>query len=135
MGTSIGKGKTMALELYMVGLMVKEMPRAVEFYRRLGMAVPENSDDKSFVEIKMSSGVTFFLSTMNDPVRTEPSGGYRVLLEFYLETQEAVVAKYQEMLEFGYDSHMAPFKTNFGMYFAFINDPDGNTLLLSGTPD
>jgi len=43
-----------------------------------------------------------------------------------------VDAKYTELTSFGYQSHRAPYETSFGMYFAMLNDPDGNTILLSG---
>jgi uncharacterized glyoxalase superfamily protein PhnB len=126
------------LELYMVGVTVEDMPKAVEFYRRLGVAIPEGSENKQHVEVRMS-GLTFFLSTKAinarwDPARTEASGGYRIILEFYLETREAVDAKYAELIGYGYQSHVAPFETPFKMYFAMVNDPDGNTILLSGEP-
>lgn len=125
----------MALELYMVGVMVSDMDKAVEFYRRLGVDVPEGSETKHHVEIKMS-GLTFFLSThrMNakwDPAKTEASGGYRIILEFYLESRAALDAKYTEMIGYGYESHVAPYDTPFNTYFAMVNDPDGNTVLLS----
>ena len=127
----------MALELYMVGVIVEDMARSLEFYRRLGLDIAEGSEEKGHVEIKMS-GLTFFLSTraMNarwDPARIDASGsGYRILLEFYLESREAVDAKYNEMTGYGYESHLAPYVTPFNVYFAMINDPDGNTILLSG---
>jgi hypothetical protein len=35
---------SMALELYMVGVIVEDMGRAVEFYRRLGVDVPEGAE-------------------------------------------------------------------------------------------
>jgi predicted lactoylglutathione lyase len=125
----------MALELYMVGVMVEDMGRAVEFYRRLGVEIPTDSETKQHVEIKMG-GLTFFLSTHRlnarwDPAKTEASGGYRILLEFYLTTREAVDAKYAEMIGYGYPSHVAPYETSFNAYFAMVNDPDGNTILLS----
>lgn len=125
----------MALELYMVGVIVEDMGKALEFYRRLGVAVPEGSENQQHVEVKMS-GLTFFLSTKRvaakwDPARTEASGGYRMILEFYLETREAVDAKYAELIGFGYESHAAPYETPFNAYFAMVNDPDGNTVLLS----
>ena len=125
----------MALELYMVGVIVEDMSKAVEFYQRLGVAIPEGSETKQFVEVKMS-GLTFFLNTkpLNarwDPARTEASGGYRIILEFYLETREAVDAKYAEMTGYGYKSHVAPFETPFNSYFAMVDDPDSNTILLS----
>ena len=126
----------MGLELYMVGVIVEEMARAVEFYRRLGVDIPEGSESKHHIEVKMS-GLTFFLTTKAvnarwDPARVEPTGkGYRMILEFYLETREAVDAKYAEMIGYGYESHNAPFETPFNIYFAMVNDPDGNTVLLS----
>jgi catechol 2,3-dioxygenase-like lactoylglutathione lyase family enzyme len=133
----------MALELFMLGLIVQDMDKALEFYRRLGLAIPEGSETKSHVEIKMGSGLTFFLDSRpdrwdprfvrrDDPARLEASGSYSSVLEFYLTTRDAVEAKYTELIGFGYQSHCAPYKTSFGMYFAFINDPDGNTILLSG---
>lgn len=126
----------MALELYMVGVIVEDMGKAIEFYRRLGVEIPEGSETKQHVEVKMS-GLTFFLSTKTinarwDPARTEAAGGgYRIILEFYLETREAIDAKYNEMIGYGYKSHVAPFVTPFNVYFAMIDDPDGNTILLS----
>jgi|SRR5690606_29839371 len=125
----------MGLELYMVGVMVEDMARAVEFYRRLGVDIPEGSENQGHVEVKMS-GITFFLTTHQinarwDPAKKPASGGYRIILEFYLETREALDAKYAEMMSYGYESHVAPYVTPFNMYFAMINDPDGNTILLS----
>jgi len=126
----------MGLELYMVGVIVEDMARALEFYRRLGVDIPAGSESRPHVEVKMS-GMTFFLTTKTlnarwDPSRTDITGsGYRMILEFYLHTREALDAKYAEMLAYGYESHHAPFVTPFNMYFALINDPDGNTILLS----
>ena len=125
----------MGLELYMVGVIVEDMPRAVEFYRRLGVDIPGGSEDKQHVEVKMS-GLTFFLNTNRgqarfDSVRTEASGGYRIILEFYLKERAAVDDKYAEMIGYGYHGHHAPFEVSPTLYFAMVDDPDGNTILLS----
>jgi catechol 2,3-dioxygenase-like lactoylglutathione lyase family enzyme len=126
----------MGLELYMVGVIVEDMPRAVEFYRRLGVEVAEGSEALDFVELTMS-GLTFFLSTTRaqarwDPAAQEPAaGGYRILLEFYVETAEALDAKYAELTGHGYASHSAPFDVSPTTRFAMVDDPDGNTILLS----
>lgn len=127
----------MALELYMVGVIVENMARAVEFYRRLGVDVPEGAEDKEFVEIAMS-GLTFFLSTKGqnarwDPAKTPASGGYRIILEFYLENSDALEAKYEELTGFGYASHCAPYDVTPELRFAMVDDPDGNTILLSAS--
>jgi uncharacterized glyoxalase superfamily protein PhnB len=127
----------MALELYMVGVIVADMERAIEFYRRLGIAVPEGSEKHEHVEVKMG-GMTFFLATKGsnarwDPAATSPSGGYRIILEFYLETRKALDAKYEQMTGFGYEAHCAPYDVTPDLRFAMVNDPDGNTILLSAS--
>jgi uncharacterized glyoxalase superfamily protein PhnB len=124
-----------ALELYMVGVIVSDMSRAVEFYRRLGVAIAKGSEQQEHVEVKMG-GMTFFLTTKSanarwDPSAREASGGYRIILEFYLETREALDAKYAEMIDFGYEAHCAPYDVTPDLRFAMVDDPDGNTILLS----
>jgi len=125
----------MGLELYMVGVIVSDMPKAVEFYRRLGVDIPAGSENQRHVPIKMGE-MTFFLNTRDlnarwDPAKIEAAGGYRIILEFYLKTRPEVDAKYAEMIGYGYQSHVAPFETPFNVYFAMIDDPDGNTILIS----
>jgi hypothetical protein len=63
----------MALELYMLGLIVQDMPTALEFYRRLGLDIPEGSEKRTHIEIKMGSGMTFFLDS--NPARWDPGFG------------------------------------------------------------
>lgn len=133
----------MPLELYMLGLIVQDMSKALEFYRRLGLAVPDASEAKTHVEVKMSNGMTLFLDSRpslwdpafvreDDPERRDAPGSYPVILEFYLKTRAAVAATYNELTGFGYHGYRPPYATSFGMYFAMIKDPDGNTILLSG---
>ena len=132
----------MALELYMLGLIVQDMPTALAFYRRLGLAIPDDSETQSHVEIKMGSGMTFFLDSgparwdpgfgaQSDPERSAAGDRYSVILEFYLKEQAALEAKYAEMVGYGYQGYREPYLTSFGMYFAMVKDPDGNTILLS----
>ena len=128
----------MGLELYMVGVIVEDMARSIEFYRRLGVEIPDGSEELEHVEVKMS-GLTFFLNTARsnarwDPARTEATGdGYRIVLEFYLETAAALDAKYAELVGFGYASHCAPYDVTPELRFALVDDPDGNTILLSAS--
>ena len=132
----------MALELYMLGLIVQDMPAALTFYRRLGLAVPDGSETQSHVEIKMGSGMTFFLDSkprrwdpqfepLSDAQPRTAEDRYPAVLEFYLGEQAALEAKYDELTGYGYHGFRAPYATSFGMYFAMIKDPDGNTILLS----
>ena len=87
----------MSLELSMVGLVVKSIPVSLEFYRRLGVEIPADADSEPFVMHRMESGVTLFWDTVfakrYDPAREEPAGGYRIMLEFFLASEDAVDAK------------------------------------------
>ena len=119
----------MALELYMVGLVARDMDKSLEFYRRLGLAIPEGSEGQRHVEVKMESGLTFFL---NAPDRVEIADSQRVIFEFYLPSRTAVEQKYTELINLGYQSSRAPaFEAAIPVYFALINDPDGHTIMLS----
>jgi predicted lactoylglutathione lyase len=125
----------MALEIYMVGVVVSDMGRAVEFYRRLGVAVPEGAEERDHVEVAMS-GMTFFLNAKGfhqrvDPAWSPGSGGYRIILEFALYSRDAVDSTYAKMISHGYESHRAPYDPLPILHAAMINDPDGNTILLS----
>jgi predicted lactoylglutathione lyase len=137
----------MGLDLYMLGLVVQDMPRSLAFYRRLGLAIPPDSDEQTHVQVQMGSGLTFFLDA--DPRRWDPafpaaqadprlldgSSGYRAVLEFYLQSRAAVEAKYAELTSAGYRSLRAPYVAPIRMYFALVADPDGNAILLSGELD
>ncbi len=88
----------------------------------------------------MGSGLTFFLDSkpshwepgyVRKPEPGEASDSYPFILEFYLKDRAVLEAKYRELTGFGYHGHRAPYETSFGMYFAMVNDPDGNTILLS----
>jgi hypothetical protein len=126
----------MGLELFMVGVVVSDMPRALEFYRRLGIEIADGSEELEHVEVKMS-GLTFFLTTVAgnarwDPARREISGdGYRIVLEFCVGTAPVLDAKYAELTGYGYTGHCAPYDVTPDTRFALVDDPDGNTILLS----
>jgi uncharacterized glyoxalase superfamily protein PhnB len=136
----------MPLDLYMLGLIVQDMHKGLEFYRRLGLAIPDVSNQQTHVEVKMGGGLTFFLDSQPSrwdpnvghpvaPAHQDAAGSAPVVLEFYLKERSAVDAKYQELVDLGYQSYCAPYATSFGMYFAMIKDPDGHTILLSGDLD
>jgi len=134
----------MSLELYMVGLIVRDMPAALAFYRRLGLAIPDGAETRSHVQVKMAGGLTLFFDA--HPERWDPGfdaqaapapaapGRYRHLLEFYLKEQAALEAKYAELVKAGYEGFRPPYNNGFGMIFALVRDPDGNTVLLSADP-
>lgn len=126
------------LKLYMVGLVVDDMETTLDFYRLLGLDVPKEATS-THVEVEMPGGMVLFFDSKPeawDPDHQDSPfpdpGRYRSILEFYLESEAAVRAKYLEMTGHGYRGVRAPYQTSFGMCFAFVADPDSHTILLSG---
>ncbi len=125
----------MSVHLSMIGVVVADMARALAFYRRLGLDIPADADDRPHVEMRMEGGVTLFWDTVfaktYDPDREVPTGGYRILPEFFLADRSAVDATYADLIGHGYRGHRAPFETAFDAYMAMVNDPDGNVVLIT----
>lgn len=131
----------MARELYMVGLIVRDMRAPIAFYRQLGLAIPEGSEDESFVAVEMTGMSLFFDASASswDPefaaaervLTAEPPSKHGHVLEFNLVEREAVDAMYATLVRSGYRVHRAPYATPFGAYFALVFDPDGNMVLFS----
>ena len=67
----------------------------------------------------------------NDPDRQAPDGGSRILLEFFVDGNAAVDDKFAELTEAGYRSRREPWLTSFGAYMCMVDDPDGNTVLIT----
>jgi hypothetical protein len=118
----------------MVVLLIEDLARSVAFYRRLGVVFPDDVDQRKDVVVKLGGGHNLVLTTTfvrNDPDRREPSGGARTFLEFFVDGDEAVDAKYDELVAAGYRSRRAPFRTDFDAWMALVDDPDGNTVLVT----
>jgi predicted lactoylglutathione lyase len=125
----------MPMQLAMVGLVVGDMKRSLAFYRRLGLDIPPEEDEKRFVMHRMPSGVTIFFDTVffpdNDPERRPaPRGSYNISLEFYAGTREAVDELFAELTGLGSVGRRAPWKSD-GPYAAIVEDPDGNPILIT----
>jgi predicted lactoylglutathione lyase len=118
----------------MIVLLVEDLARSLAFYRRLGVAFPVDADQRRDVQVPLGGGHQLVISTTfgrNDVDRQPPSGGSRILLEFFVDGNDAVEAKFRELIEAGYHARREPFLTNFNAYMALVDDPDGNTVLVT----
>jgi predicted lactoylglutathione lyase len=119
----------------MIGLLVEDMGRSLAFYRALGLTIPEGDEEREHVEVEIGGGLVFFWDASfvgtYDPEREKPKGGYRILPEFFVGSEEAVDALYGKLVAEGHRGHGPPFETHFGAYMAMVDDPDGNTVLLT----
>jgi len=113
-----------------IGVVVEDLGRSIDFYRRLGLEFP---DGEGHVEASLPGGLRFMLDTVEmiksfDPEWTPPSGGHRIALAFRCESPEAVDAVYMELLEAGYESYKPPWDAVWGMRYAQVKDPDRNVV-------
>jgi predicted lactoylglutathione lyase len=124
----------MGIQLGMIGLDVRDLRRSIEFYRLLGLDIPEPLAGHPAALYRMDSGVTLVLAegfaAANDPDWVRPERGYQQFLEFYVGDDAAVDAEWAKLTAAGHHGRMAPAQTK-GPYAAMVDDPDGNVVLIT----
>lgn len=115
--------------LDLIGIVTADLPASLAFYRRLGLDVPEGSDDAPHVEVVLP-GVRIAW----DPVATvrsfdpgfEPVPGGAIALAFDCGTPAGVDDVVADLAAAGAPVHLAPFDAPWGQRYATVLDPDGN---------
>lgn len=95
----------------MVVLLIEDLPRSLAFYRRVGVAFPDEAETRTEIQVPIGDDHQLVLTTQfvrNHPDRQPPSGGSRILLEFFLNGNGAVDAKFAELTEAGYRGRREP---------------------------
>lgn len=122
-------------QLNAIGVIVSDLVKAAAFYRRLGLAFPEESDleGQGHVEASLPSGLRIMLDSEEtirsfDPDWTRPSGGHRVGLAFLCDSPKDVDRVYDELIGAGAGSHTEPWDAFWNQRYAQVTDPDGNVL-------
>ncbi|WP_433052900.1 VOC family protein [Dactylosporangium sp. CS-033363] len=123
------------MRLNVFGLVVADMPRALAFYRRLGLDVPEAEDKSPHVEHVLDGGVKLCWDTVETvrsfmPEWSAPTGGSRIGLAFECSSPAEVDRVYGELAAAGHDGHKAPWDAFWGQRYAVLHDPDGNSVEL-----
>jgi len=116
-----------------VGVIVSDLHRAIEFYSRLGLQFPDDPDPMGHghVEAQLPNDLRFTLDTEEsirsfDPGWSPPSGGHRVALAFRCDTPEEVDSVYRELTAAGAQGHKEPWDAFWGQRYAQVRDPDGS---------
>ncbi|QQE73725.1 VOC family protein [Brevibacillus composti] len=123
----------MSIRLDMVGIVVKDMKRALDFYRLLGLDIPAEADNEKHVEVAQSGFRLAFdvQETIIDVYGGwEEPVGHRIELAFLCERREEVDELYQKVTERGYTGHREPWDAFWGQRYAIVQDPDGNLISL-----
>lgn len=128
-------------DLHMLNVVVGDMPASLDFYRRLGVAVPGGTDPAGVhVQLRMPGGFSLELDTAESARlwhagwRADPASA-RVVIGFALPTREAVDARYAELTSAGYAGRQPPFDAHWGARYAIVADPDGNDVGLMSPID
>ena len=132
----------MAPILKQINFVVRDMDAAVAFYRRLGLDIkaspgawgqhhishnPEEGADIDF-DSEWSLGV------WNAGAKKAGTNGANVI-GFEVATREAVDELYAHMVDGGYPGLQPPYDANWGVRFAVVEDPDGNSIGISSPVD
>jgi uncharacterized glyoxalase superfamily protein PhnB len=124
-----------------MGIVVSDMPRALAFYRKLGLEFPDGSEGEGHVEAQLPGGLRYMLDTESvvktfDPEWSRPSGGHAVGGAFKCDSPEEVDRVYGELLEAGGSPHKEPWDAFWGQRYAQITDPDGTVIdLFAALPE
>lgn len=120
-------------KLDLIGIAVQDMPKALAFYRALGLEIPEEMDKEGHVEITLSNGLRLAWDTHEiikrfDPKWQQPTGSHRMGMAFLCENSQAVDAAFERITHMGYTAHKPPWDAFWGQRYAQILDPDGNVI-------
>jgi catechol 2,3-dioxygenase-like lactoylglutathione lyase family enzyme len=121
----------MNAQLDLIGIVVEDMGRSLAFYRELGLDFPEQGG--AHVEATLPGGLRIALDAREtirsfDPDWQPATGGPQIGLAFRVDTPADVDAAYERLVSLGYDGHKPPWDATWGMRYALIRDPDGNSI-------
>lgn len=123
----------MGIKLDMVGIVVQDMKRALDFYRLLGLEIPESANNEMHVEVAQE-GVRLAFDSVEVAKGVyggwEEPTGHRIELAFLCESPDALNALYEKLVGHGYHGHKEPWDAFWGQRYAIVTDPDGNLISL-----
>ncbi|MBK8034275.1 MAG: VOC family protein [Anaerolineae bacterium] len=120
-------------KLDLIGIIVRDMPAALNFYRQLGWDIPAAMDTEGHVEYVLPSGLRIAWDTqevirMFEPDWQPPTGSHRGGMAFLCANPAEVDALYARLTGMGYASHKAPWDAFWGQHYAQVEDADGNVV-------
>jgi len=121
----------------MVGMVARDMKATLDFYRHLGLPIPESAhlsaegEPEAHVEVRVG-GYRLAWDSVDlirrlNPHWKEPRG-HRMNLAFKTDTPAEVDEVYARMTSLGYTGHTQPYDAFWGQRYAVLQDPDGNNV-------
>jgi catechol 2,3-dioxygenase-like lactoylglutathione lyase family enzyme len=114
------------------GIVVSDMPRALAFYRALGLEFPDGAENEGHVEAQLPSGLRYMLDS-EDVIKSFDSDwkrpdGHVHGGAFRCESPEEVDSVYAALLAAGGHTHKEPWDAFWGQRYAQVRDPDGTVI-------
>ena len=124
----------MAVQFTLIGLVVADLDASLDFYRRLGIDVPADNGT-GHVQATLPGGIELAWDTVEtihsfDPEWQPPTGGHRAALAFQCDSTDEVDRVYADLVKAGAEPHKEPWDAFWGMRYAIVHDPDGNSVEL-----
>lgn len=121
-----------------INLVVSDMEATVEFYRRLGLTIPDT--DQAFQHhhrtVQLTGGIDLDIDSAEFARRWDK--GWRsgtAVIGFKVASREDVDAIYSDLTSAGYAGQQAPYDAFWGARYAVVEDPDGNAVGLMSPVD
>jgi len=114
-----------------VEIAAKDLQRSLDFYRLLGIDVPDPEDPHVEVELPGGNKLAFdkeeIIAGMH-PGWTPPTSAGRVALAFGLSDPSGVDALFERLTAAGHPGALKPFDAPWGQRYATVTDPDGTSV-------
>jgi catechol 2,3-dioxygenase-like lactoylglutathione lyase family enzyme len=110
-------------------IFASDLPRSLDFYRQLGLPVPDPEGPHVAVELPGGNTLSFdtdeTIAGMH-PGWAPPGSAGRVALAFGLGSPAEVDALFDKLTAAGHAGTLTPYDAPWGMRYATVSDPDGN---------
>jgi len=116
-----------------VGVVVADMAATLQFYRMVGLEIPDSQDKDAHVEVELRGGMRLMFDTEElltsiNPDWSAGDGPGRISLAFLCDGPDDVDHAHHQVVDAGYASVKAPFDAFWGQRYATVLDPDGNSV-------
>ena len=119
-------------ELEAIGITTADQAASLRFYGLIGVEVPDPGEDH--VEAPVQGGLTLMWDTEDLIRQIEPDlpspVRQRIVLAFRCADPGDVDATYARVVDAGFEGKTEPWDAFWGQRFAYLRDPDGNTVAL-----
>lgn len=119
-------------ELEAIGITTSDLAASLRFYGLVGVKVPDPDEDH--VEAQVPGGLSLMWDTEELIRQIEPDlpspVRQRIVLAFRCADAADVDATYARVVDAGFESKAEPWDAFWGQRFAYLRDPDGNTVAL-----